>query len=560
MKIRKTTATLKIILLFILFICIFSFLNIIQAQTVTEKIKELRSAEMERDRQEESTQNEVMGELDGFDAGVRYAKYVGLEEEPYFDGQKSEYFLMEKSNESYWVGTQADMGIGRGSVDLTPKSSNTRPLYEDDDLIIIVHIRGDESDSCGNYGETIEFNKDWTRTTNCTLKDFDVRTNDNKIHEANVRIKVQLKQGTEAKIHFQGKGGNTGVLSFDIQIKGTIKSKDELIEKHNQARIQREQEQQAETQRKIEEALNRTLGNIRFEANYFYNNVSVKMQKILELKYPRKDKDDSTEEPTYENTNYLSLPADVLQSSDWRSFSVTDRNGEELSINVFMYAKKFKAYCIKNQGLYTLRKDEEGNITKTFITLNHGHYYNFDYVALWSPAFGERGHHPGGKIIYMHYITDLGTPDVPIEDPNGDESEFEDLVGDITDVIQTTADEEYEQYYFWLEYEDSSEDRGRIHFDDVFEHIENYIPTEEGSDTRVVNRVSVVLTIITNIGMIVAILMLAVIGVKYMLGSVEDKAEYKKDLIPYLVGAILLFGITTFVKILQLFGQNINNL
>ena len=39
-----------------------------------------------------------------------------------------------------------------------------------------------------------------------------------------------------------------------------------------------------------------------------------------------------------------------------------------------------------------------------------------------------------------------------------------------------------------------------------------------------------------------------------------DKSEYKKDMIPYLVGACLLFGITVIVKVLQQIGQSINNI
>ena len=32
-----------------------------------------------------------------------------------------------------------------------------------------------------------------------------------------------------------------------------------------------------------------------------------------------------------------------------------------------------------------------------------------------------------------------------------------------------------------------------------------------------------------------------------MTGSVEERAEYKKTMMPYLIGAFLLFGITTFL-------------
>lgn len=43
-------------------------------------------------------------------------------------------------------------------------------------------------------------------------------------------------------------------------------------------------------------------------------------------------------------------------------------------------------------------------------------------------------------------------------------------------------------------------------------------------------------------GVVVAIIIMIVIGIKYMMGSTADKAEYKKSLMPYLVGAIFIFG------------------
>ncbi len=44
------------------------------------------------------------------------------------------------------------------------------------------------------------------------------------------------------------------------------------------------------------------------------------------------------------------------------------------------------------------------------------------------------------------------------------------------------------------------------------------------------------------IGSIVSVLVLVILGIKYMMGSAEEKADYKKTLIPYLVGAVLVFA------------------
>ncbi len=46
---------------------------------------------------------------------------------------------------------------------------------------------------------------------------------------------------------------------------------------------------------------------------------------------------------------------------------------------------------------------------------------------------------------------------------------------------------------------------------------------------------------IQAIGSIVAVAILVVLGVKYMMGSAEEKAEYKKTMIPYIIGAVLVF-------------------
>ena len=47
---------------------------------------------------------------------------------------------------------------------------------------------------------------------------------------------------------------------------------------------------------------------------------------------------------------------------------------------------------------------------------------------------------------------------------------------------------------------------------------------------------------IQAIGTITSVVILVILGIKYMLGSAEERAEYKKSMIPYLIGAILLFA------------------
>lgn len=59
-----------------------------------------------------------------------------------------------------------------------------------------------------------------------------------------------------------------------------------------------------------------------------------------------------------------------------------------------------------------------------------------------------------------------------------------------------------------------------------------------------------IIGILQIIGTILSVVVLVVIGIKYMLGSVEERAEYKKTMWPYLLGAILVFSITNILGII----------
>ena len=54
-----------------------------------------------------------------------------------------------------------------------------------------------------------------------------------------------------------------------------------------------------------------------------------------------------------------------------------------------------------------------------------------------------------------------------------------------------------------------------------------------------------IIGIIQAVGTVVAIAILVVLGIKYMMGSAAEKAEYKKTMIPYIVGALLIFAAST---------------
>lgn len=63
------------------------------------------------------------------------------------------------------------------------------------------------------------------------------------------------------------------------------------------------------------------------------------------------------------------------------------------------------------------------------------------------------------------------------------------------------------------------------------------------------------LGIIQIVGIVGSVLILMVAGIKYMTGSVEEKADYKKALMPYIVGAIILFTATTLANMVYQFAN-----
>ena len=62
---------------------------------------------------------------------------------------------------------------------------------------------------------------------------------------------------------------------------------------------------------------------------------------------------------------------------------------------------------------------------------------------------------------------------------------------------------------------------------------------------------NMVIGVVRIVGSVISVIVLAVIGIKYMLGSVEERADYKTSMGPYIWGAVLVFGITNILAIIM---------
>mgnify|MGYP005777710145 FL=1 len=74
----------------------------------------------------------------------------------------------------------------------------------------------------------------------------------------------------------------------------------------------------------------------------------------------------------------------------------------------------------------------------------------------------------------------------------------------------------------------------------------------------ITGRVNSIIGVIVTVGVIISAITLCILGIKYMVGSVEERAEHKKTMIPYIIGAVLLFAASSVVGIIANIVQNMN--
>ena len=77
------------------------------------------------------------------------------------------------------------------------------------------------------------------------------------------------------------------------------------------------------------------------------------------------------------------------------------------------------------------------------------------------------------------------------------------------------------------------------------------------SDNTLLTTAGKVIGVIRNISVIAAVIIIMVLGVKYMMGSVEEKAEYKKSFLPLIIGVLCVVAASSIAGfIFNLAGSN----
>lgn len=78
----------------------------------------------------------------------------------------------------------------------------------------------------------------------------------------------------------------------------------------------------------------------------------------------------------------------------------------------------------------------------------------------------------------------------------------------------------------------------------------DYRPNEitTGDAVKVTKKVGVILGAIRNFSVVTSVIVLMVIGFKYIIGSVEQKANYKAAMLPYVIGCVMAIAGTSLVS------------
>lgn len=75
-------------------------------------------------------------------------------------------------------------------------------------------------------------------------------------------------------------------------------------------------------------------------------------------------------------------------------------------------------------------------------------------------------------------------------------------------------------------------------------------PSHTANTTEIKNVGQKIFTLVRIVGITASVVVLVVIGIKYMMGSAEEKSEYKKTMLPYVIGALFIFSASVIAQII----------
>ena len=71
-----------------------------------------------------------------------------------------------------------------------------------------------------------------------------------------------------------------------------------------------------------------------------------------------------------------------------------------------------------------------------------------------------------------------------------------------------------------------------------------------GSGKIITNMASAIFWAVRLAGVAIAVIYITILGMKYMTSSVEDRADIKKKLVPFVTGAAIFFGVSFIIELI----------
>ena len=76
-------------------------------------------------------------------------------------------------------------------------------------------------------------------------------------------------------------------------------------------------------------------------------------------------------------------------------------------------------------------------------------------------------------------------------------------------------------------------------------------------DSKIGKVINIVIGILQVVGTGISLIVISILGIKYILASPSDKADVKKNIMPILIGCILLFAAVNIAGIIEQFTGGI---
>lgn len=79
---------------------------------------------------------------------------------------------------------------------------------------------------------------------------------------------------------------------------------------------------------------------------------------------------------------------------------------------------------------------------------------------------------------------------------------------------------------------------------------DDYKPPQISSGGKLATIGNKIIGGIQYLGSIISVIVLIIIGIKYIIGSTEEKAEYKETMVPYVIGAVFVFAVSNILAVI----------